>query len=119
MVGGIRAGRSRALANRRGEVGGLDRDADVRLSPTPAIPLVWLANRSTLLSLTFGALALALYVRWRDDKRRTWASATACAFGVAALTGEYAFCLIGYLIAFELCRRGETVRRRLVGVLPQ
>src|SRR5665213_1482040 len=31
------------------------------LSPTLAIPLVWLANRTVLLSVTFGALALALY----------------------------------------------------------
>ena len=88
------------------------------LSPTLAIPLVWLANRSILVSLTFGALALALYVRWRDDRRLALGLATAGAFGAAALTGEYALCLMGYLIAFELCRRGETGRHRLVGVLP-
>lgn len=88
------------------------------LSPTLAIPLVWLANRSILVSLTFGALALALYVRWRNDRRRALGFATAGAFGAAALTGEYALCLIGYLIAFELCRRAEPIRRRLIGLLP-
>jgi hypothetical protein len=88
------------------------------LSPTLAIPLVWLANRCLLVTLTFGALALALYVRWRNDKRRVLGWATAGAFSAAALTGEYALCLIGYLIAFELCRRAEPVRRRLIGMLP-
>jgi hypothetical protein len=88
------------------------------LSPTLSIPLVWLANRCLLVTLTFGALALALYVRWRNYRRRVLGWATAGAFSAAALTGEYALCLIGYLIAFELCRRGEPVRRRLIGMLP-
>src|SRR5665213_489863 len=88
------------------------------LSPTLAIPLVWLANRTVLLSVTFGALALALYVRWRDDRRSAVGLATAGAFSAAALTGEYALCLMGYLIAFELCHRGEPFRRRVVGALP-
>jgi hypothetical protein len=88
------------------------------LSPALAIPLVWLANRSILVSLTFGALALALYVRWRNDGRRALGLATAGAFGAAALTGEYALCLFGYLLAFELCRCAEPLRRRLTGVLP-
>jgi len=88
------------------------------LSPTLAVPIVWLANRAVLLSLTFGAFALALYVRWRDDRSRGLGLATTGAFGAAALTGEYALCFLGYLISFELCRRGEPIRRRLVGVLP-
>src|SRR4051812_20172681 len=88
------------------------------LSPTHAIPLVWLANRNILVTLTFGAWALGLYVRWRNDRRRALGLATAAAFGATALTGEYALCLIGYLIAFEMCRRTEAARRRLTGALP-
>lgn len=88
------------------------------LSPTLAIPLVWLANRYVMMTLTFGALALALYARWRNDRRSVLGLGTAGAFSAAALTGEYALCLIGYLIAFELCRRAEPVRRRLIGMLP-
>jgi hypothetical protein len=88
------------------------------LSPTLAIPIVWLANRAVLLTLTFGALALALYVRWRDARSRGLGLATIGAFAATALTGEYALCFLGYLIAFELCRRGEPIRRRLVGMLP-
>ena len=88
------------------------------LSPTLVIPVVWLANRSVLLSVTFAGVALALYVRWRADRRLALGLATAGAFAAAALTGEYAFCLIGYLVAFEPFRREESIRRRVVGVLP-
>ena len=88
------------------------------LSPSLSIPLVWLANRSILVSLALGAAALALYVRWRSDQRRSLGLATAGAFGAAALTGEYALCMMSYVIAFELCPRAEPVRRRLIGALP-
>jgi hypothetical protein len=88
------------------------------LSPTLAIPLVWLANRNILVTLTFGAFALALYVRWRNERLRILGLATAAAFGATALTGEYALCLVGYLVAFEVCRRGEPARRRVTGALP-
>jgi hypothetical protein len=88
------------------------------LSPTLAIPLVWLANRNILVTLTFGAAALALYVRWRNERHRPLGFASAAAFGATALTGEYALCLAGYLIAFEMCRPSEPARRRLTGVLP-
>ena len=88
------------------------------LSPTLAIPLVWAANRNVIVTLTFGALALALYIRWRNDKRPVQGVATAAAFVATALTGEYALCLLGYLIAFELCRRAEPPVRRLIGALP-
>jgi hypothetical protein len=88
------------------------------LSPTLAIPLVWAANRNVLVTLTFGTVALALYARWRNDRRQPQALATAAAFTATSLTGEYALCLTGYLIAFELCRRTEAGRRRLTGMLP-
>jgi hypothetical protein len=88
------------------------------LSPTLAIPLLWLANRDVLLTLMFGSLALAFYVRWRQDRSRFSAVGSAVAFGLSALTGEYALCLLGYLAAFEICVRGESARRRLTGLLP-
>jgi Dolichyl-phosphate-mannose-protein mannosyltransferase len=88
------------------------------ISPTLAIPLVWLANRDTLLTLTFGALALTSYVRWRRDRSWRLGFVAAAAFGASALTGEYALCLAGYIVAFELCHPGESYGRRLTGTLP-
>ena len=44
--------------------------------------------------------------------------ASAAAFGATALTGQYALCLGGYLVAFEIGQRGESFRRRLTGALP-
>jgi hypothetical protein len=88
------------------------------LSPTLAIPLVWVANRNVLVTLTFGAVALALYACWRNDRRPIQGLAATMAFSATALTGEYALCLTGYLIAFELCRQAEPARRRLTGALP-
>ena len=88
------------------------------LSPTLAIPLVWAANRNVLVTSTFGAYTLALYVRWRSERRRAQGLATAAAFAATAFTGEYALCLTGYLIAFEMCRPTEPLLRRLAGLLP-
>jgi len=88
------------------------------LSPTLAIPLVWLANREALITLTFAASALTLYLRWRQDRSRAAGLIAAAAFGASALTGEYALCLVGYLVAFEICHRNEAWRRRLTGLLP-
>lgn len=88
------------------------------LSPTLAIPLVWAANRNVIVTLTFGAIALALYARWREERRPVLGVATAAAFVATALTGEYALCFIGYLIAFEMCRRADRPLRRLIGALP-
>lgn len=110
-----------AYALYRTAVGGrpaLVATAAFALSPTLAIPLVWLANRNILVTLTLGALALALYVRWRNDRRPALALATATAFGATTLSGEYALCLAGYLVAFEICRRAEPACRRMTGVLP-
>ncbi len=88
------------------------------LSPALAIPLVWAANRNVIVTLTFGALGLALYAHWRADRRPVQGVATAAAIVATTLTGEYALCFIGYLIAFELCRRAESPLRRLIGALP-
>jgi hypothetical protein len=87
-------------------------------SPTLAIPVVWLANRDALITVTFGASALALYVRWRRYRARFDGLASAAAFCATALTGEYALSLGGYLVAFEIGQRGESFRRRLTGALP-
>lgn len=88
------------------------------LSPTLAIPLVWLANRDALITLTFGSLALTHYLRWRRSRRFASGITSAAAFAATMLTGEYGICVAGYVVAFEVCNRSEEMRRRLTGVLP-
>jgi hypothetical protein len=92
--------------------------AILALSPALSTPLVWLANRDALLSLFFGALALSLYVRWRDHRRSALGVGAGCAFAASLLSGEYAVCLAGYVLAYEVGRREESPRRRFVGLLP-
>lgn len=88
------------------------------LSPCHSLPLAWLANRETLISLTFGALALSAQSRWRDE-RRTRDALVACAFFALGLLGggEYALCCGGYVLAMDLVRR-ESPWRRVTGWLP-
>ena len=87
------------------------------LAPCHAIPLAWLANFESLVSVTLGALGLAAYVRFRDDGRaRTGLVATMC-FALAMAAGEYALCFAGYVVAFELLRGRERWTRRALGLL--
>lgn len=88
------------------------------LAPCHTLPLAWLANREVLVSLTFGTLALAAYVRFREQRTyRDGAVATAL-FLVSMLGGEYALAFGGYVLAIELGRRAESPWTRLSGMLP-
>jgi hypothetical protein len=88
------------------------------LAPCHALPIAWVANRETLVSLVFGALALFAQARFRDE-RRTRDGAVACAFFALALLGggEYALCFGGYVLAMDVVRR-ESVLRRVSGWAP-
>jgi hypothetical protein len=88
------------------------------LAPCHAIPLAWLANFEVLVSLTLGTIGLAAYVRWREDRSKGAALLATIAFGAALLGGEYALCFGGYLLAFEVVRRGDPIVRRIVGLVP-
>ncbi len=88
------------------------------LAPCHALPLAWLANREVLVSLTFGVLGLTAYVRFRESRRARDGLAAAGLFALCLLGGEYGVAFGGYVLAFELARRGERVVRRLSGLLP-
>lgn len=75
------------------------------LAPCHALPLAWLANREALVSLVFGALALASYLGWREEGGLGRAAATMGLFALAMAGGEYALCVGGYVLAFELSSR--------------
>jgi hypothetical protein len=85
------------------------------LAPCHALPLAWVANRETLLSLTFGALALAAQARWRGGRHGRDAATAALFFALALLGGgEYALCFGGYVVAMDAVRR-ESLARRVSG----
>jgi len=86
-------------------------------APCHALPLSWIANRNALLSLAFGTLALNAYVEWRAHLRATHGLAAAALFTLALLSGEYALCFGGYVVALELTRSADGVGRRMLGLL--
>jgi hypothetical protein len=86
------------------------------VSPGHTIPILWPANRGALVSLAFGCLALRAHLRAREGRGAQWTSALHWA--ATFLTGEYALCFVGYILAFELVRRGESIARRLRSTLP-
>lgn len=89
------------------------------LAPSHALPLAWLANREALVSLAFGSLGLITYERFRTKSSARDFTATLFLFAFAFLGGgEYALCFGGYVVAFELVRRNESITRRLTGLLP-
>jgi hypothetical protein len=88
------------------------------LSPCHALPLAWVANREALVSLAFGALALASQARWRDERRARDGTIAGALFAMAMLGGgEYALSFGGYVVAMDIGRR-EPIARRLSGWLP-
>lgn len=88
------------------------------LAPCHAIPLAWLANFEVLVSLALGIVGLAGYVRWREERSIVAAAVSTLAFAGALCGGEYALCFAGYLFAFEIVRRGDSIGRRIVAPLP-
>jgi hypothetical protein len=86
------------------------------LAPAHALPLAWLANREALVSLTFGALGLTAYLRWREEGAPLDGAFAAALFGLSLLGGEYALSFAGYVLAFEIVRRREPLARRAVGL---
>ncbi len=86
-------------------------------APCHTLPLAWLANREALISLTFGALGLSFYVRWREQYARLDGAFAAVLFGLSLLGGEYGLSFTGYVLAFEIVRRPERLSRRAVGLL--
>jgi hypothetical protein len=88
------------------------------LAPCHAIPLVWLANREALVSLAFGVWALLAYLRAREEGSMRFGVLAALLFAGAFAAGEYGLALTGYVLAFELVRRGDSFVRRALGLLP-
>lgn len=85
-------------------------------------PVAWLCNRTSLVSATFGALGLWAYLRDRKEGWRWGAPLAGTAFALALGAGEYAFCALAYVAAYELFAAEDAPRRRasraLLAVVP-
>jgi hypothetical protein len=82
------------------------------------LPFAWLANRSTLVSATFGTLALLAWLQARAPApasvRRSLSFAAALAlFALSLAAGEYGFGMLAYLAAYELAAARDPLRVRL------
>ena len=86
------------------------------LSPAHTVPIWWLANRNVLVTVAIGTWALAYHASWRESGRSRDALVTCLLWTATMLTGEYALCLAGYVIAIEIVRRDERLPRRLLGI---
>ncbi len=87
------------------------------LAPCHTLPLAWLANREALVSLTFGALGIAAYVRFREQRATRDGVLAAALFGLSLLGGEYGLSFTGFVLAFEIVRRREGLARRASGLV--
>jgi len=83
-----------------------------------SLPVVWLANRSALVSLSFGLLGLWGHIRWRRSKRKSGLFVSIITLSLALLAGEWAFTVFAYLLAFELWGIDGPVRKRFRALLP-
>ena len=88
------------------------------LDEAHAVPLAWLANRSTLVATAFGVLALWAHVRWREDGWRPGAWLTALAATLAVSAGEYALGVLVFVPAYELCAGRGRIATRVAALLP-
>jgi hypothetical protein len=88
------------------------------MAPCHAVPLVWLANREVLVSTALGTAGLVAYARWREERAKGAGAAALVLFTLAMAAGEYTLAFAGYVAAMEGARRGDTLARRVLGVLP-
>lgn len=82
------------------------------------MPVVWLANRGALVSLTLGLLGLLAHVRARTRGGcLPWLSSVVC-LALSLAAGEWAFPAFAYLLAFEALAMRDPPIRRLRALLP-
>jgi hypothetical protein len=92
------------------------------LDESHSVPLVWLSNRSLLMAMAFAFAAFWAHIAWRSrSSLRSSLGLRALSVGLFALSlacGEYAFAVLGYLIAFELIAQSAK-GSRLRAIAPQ
>jgi hypothetical protein len=66
------------------------------------LPLGWIANRNAVISTVFGLCALLAYLRWREGGTRRDLLTVVVAMSIALGAGEYALCMLGFFLSYEL-----------------
>lgn len=72
------------------------------LASCHAMPLVWVANRSALLSVLWGALAVERHHHWQVTRKRGAAVAATLSCAASLLTGELGLSTIGFLLGYAI-----------------
>lgn len=83
-----------------------------------AAPALWLANRSALMSLFFGILAVTFHHRSRRDEWGAGRWAAPLALALAMLCGESGLAGGAYLLAYALVLDRGRLRERLGALVP-
>ena len=82
------------------------------------MPLVWLANRNTVVAVFFAAVSLLAHVRWRTGGSPAQAWLSAMALMLSLLSSEAAVATCAYIFAYALVIESGAVARRVRGMLP-
>jgi hypothetical protein len=90
------------------------------LDESHSVPLVWVSNRSLLMAMAFAFAGLWTHIAWRSRSSASSGLRVASVglFALALACGEYAFAVLGYLVAFELFAEGPG-GHRLRAIAPQ
>ena len=82
-------------------------------------PVGWIANRNAVMAMTFGALSLLCYVRWRQEDGPWWRALQAPALLVVGLLcGEAALAVTAYMFAHAVFMQRGPLVRRLASLVP-
>lgn len=82
------------------------------------LPLGWIANRNAVISTLFGLCALLAYLRWREGGSRRDLLAVIVAMSIALGAGEYALCMLGFFLSYELLVAPGPLAARLRSLWP-
>ena len=78
----------------------------------------WLASRNGLLAALFSVGTLSCHDAWRRDGARARAPLAAVLYALALFSGEIAFSLIAFFVAYALCVEGAKGAWRFFSVAP-
>lgn len=83
-----------------------------------AMPVIWLANRNSVVAVVFAWLGLWAHLRWREENWKAGLPLSVLAYVFALLAGETAIAALGYLVAYELVGRRDAFKSRVTALIP-